>query len=170
MLFRSKTLTKGDLRLNLKRLESKNVTLSEELDDYVNNNLNLLKENKDEFNKTYLKLKEQIDSNNKELSKLNLELSNSLLNHARLDLINKYIENDPKIKDGSIIRVLFKIILVSENNDVLFVLNENKLKVSEILNDFNILNEAKVLIDKTHFDKDLNQNVNYKVVSLNGSY
>lgn len=166
----NKTLTKGDLRLNLKRLESKNVTLNEELDDYVNNNLNLLKENKDEFNKTYLKLKEQIDSNNKELSKLNLELSNSLLNQARLDLINKYIEKDPKIKDGSIIRALFKIILVSENNDVLFVLNENKLKVSEILNDFNVLNEAKVIIDKTHFNKELNQNVNYKVVSLNGSY
>lgn len=44
--------------------------------------------------------------------------------------------------------------------------NDNPILRSEILKDFTLLNNATLLHETTHYDKVLNQNISYKVVSL----
>ena len=139
---------------------------SDQLETFVNSNMKLLKDNPDEFNNTYLKLKNKIELKNERISKINLELSNDLVNESRLDIINNFINNTASVKDGIIIKTMFKLIIVTPDNELLIILNVDTYKISEILNDFTILDNASVLIDKTHFDKELNKNVKYKVVII----
>lgn len=129
-----------------------------------------LKENEfldDEFNKEYQSRKEQIEKLNKELLILKKESIDFYSNMNKYEVMKNIIEPTKDFTESLIIRSLIKLIVIDKESDPIIILNTSEISVDRILENKEIIKEAKVLYAMTHYDKYVNRNITYKVVELN---
>ena len=158
---------KTNLSTDLKALNKEHMFLIDKLDSFVNDNIKMAKDDPEKFNTHYTEIRDKVNSTNEKITRINLEISKGLISESRIEIIREHLKVQPSIETGILIKTLFKIILVTPTNELLIVLNTPTYTPSEILNNFELLNDALCLIDKTHFDKELNKNISYKVVQIN---
>lgn len=155
------------LNAEIERLTIDNHNAQNELEKLVDDYKELIKEDPSKFDTEYKNIRNSMAKQEEQLSKLNMELSSTIINEHRIKMIEKHINNNFKLSRSNFIKTFIKIILVNPNNDLIIVLDNSPLKASEILNDFTMLDNSSLLLEKTHYDKELNKNITYKVVSIN---
>ena len=143
---------------------------SDELNELVKDSNVILNSDIIEIEKNYKSLKQVIDRNKQKITELELKVSTSSVNEHKLELIKEFTENKFKLSNSAFIKYFIKMILVTPDHNVMIIHNDNPILRSDLLKDFTLLNNATLLHEATHYDKELNQNISYKVVSLEYEY
>ena len=159
-----------DQTIILKEISSQNKKLDtkrSELDNLIKDYKNLIKADPLVFDSKYKEIRDQVSLIEEQISELNLELSSLRVNENKIQMINNHVKSKFKLSKSNFIKSFIKIILVTPKNDLIIVLDNSTILASEILSDFTILDNSTLLLKKTHYDKDLNKNISYKVVAIN---
>lgn len=119
------------------------------------------------FDLEYQKLIDKLNNENEAFENLKDKITTTTVNLNKRDLINNYVRNKFKLSSSVFIRNFIKLILVTPNQELIIILDNDDTLPSEILNDYTVLDNWDLLIDKTHYDEVLNKNVSYKVVLKN---
>lgn len=138
-----------------------------DIDKLIKENLNTNSIEHTAFNNEYSKHKNELDSLLNELKVLNNESLSFYSDKTKYNILNDIFEGKSILSNSVVFKTMIKIILVDSQGDLLIVLNYGLTSIDDILNDYSLLNDSKILYDKTHFDSEINKNIRYKVVTLN---
>ncbi len=137
-----------------------------EMDQLIRENLNTDSIEHNSFNIEYSKHKNELDSLTNELKELNKESLAFYSDSTKYNILKDIFEGKSILSNSVVFKTMIKIILVDAKGDLLIVLNYGTTSIDEILNDYSLLNNARLLYEKTHFDSEVNKNIRYKVVVL----
>lgn len=140
---------------------------TESLDNYVGEKLSRLELNDNEFNEIYIAKKKTIEDLKDKISKQKYNLTNQLINKNRMDMIIKHIENKEDFCDDYNVRSFFKAIFFDEMDGLIMILNNGILTIEDYIKKPKLIKNNRVLLEKTYFDKTVNKNIHYRVVSVN---
>ncbi len=137
------------------------------LDKFVEKNANTADLDITLYNKEYNNLVNEINTIKADIASLNIEISKGLHNKSRASLIQEFIDKKAPFEEIRLLNSLLKYIIVTPANDLIMISTGSNYNLEDIVTNHEILNNSAVLIQKTHYDIDLNKNITYKLVQLN---
>lgn len=161
------TLINSEAKEAINELEKKLANETASLDDYVGQKLSKLELNDDEFNETYIRKKKLIEGLKEQLSKEKYNHANRLITKNRTDMILSHIEQKDDFCDDYNVRSFFKAVFFDDDTGLTVILNDGTSTIEDFIINPNIIRNNVVLLEKTFFNKTLNKNIHYKVVSVN---
>lgn len=163
------SLDTSKAEIEIRELTEKRITLEKELREIMDTNVSDLKDNADFFREVYENKRVQLEEVNSLVESKNKDLLESHLHEERMNQIEKFLNGYTAI-NTNILNSIYKTIISTSQNDVIFVMSDLDLSSSEIKSKMIEIKQLKPIHKgfikgaKKKFD------IQYRVVKLGVKY